>query len=447
MNDKLSILQVVHGFPPREQAGAELHCFFLARELADRGHRVAAFSRRESRGVPVGAVAREEYRGIPIDRVNRPMDRLTSLVEGCFSPAVRRAFIARLAEGFQAVHFHHLYGLSADLAAAARAAGALVLFTLHDFWFLCPRGQMFDPRGGGRLCPAIDPDRCRRCTAKKRLRFALNAFTGGAGRGLFPNPARGVGRGARYLARNLHTRPVRDRLETLVGAVNQADIILSPSRFLLDLYRRHGLSPERSRWFENGMGDSWAAGLPERREPGRPIRFGFIGSFLHSKGVELLVDAYQEMPRGKGELHLHGTSPWDGGDYAAFLQARNRHEDVHFHGPFPHERLPGIMAGLDVLVVPSRWFENAPLTLDEASLARIPVIATGHGGMAEAVDRRRNGLLFTPDDPADLRRALLRFCDEPELWHRLREPAEPVKSMAEQAAKVEEMIRRGLAER
>jgi glycosyltransferase involved in cell wall biosynthesis len=432
----LRLLVVVHGYPPAEHAGAELCAHWLARALIDRGHDVRVFARTGDPNLPELSLVHEQVDGVPVTRLRTAPDRATSLRATYLDPGVRAVFERELAAAaaagrpFDAVHFHHTLGLSLDLIDAAKRAGARVLVTLHDFWHLCPRGQRFTP--WGHLCADIDFSRCSRCIAKKRAKWALNH--------LLQRPLAFLAGLPGYVVENLHVRALRRRMGEMVAQLNAADLVLSPSRFVLDEHVRHGLDASRARVFENGIDPSRLAHLPARAAPGRPLRFGCLGTFLPSKGVDLLVDAFQEMPPGDATLDLHGTSPWDGGAFARKVAASNRHQGVRFHGRFEPARLPEILASIDVLVVPSRWFENAPVTLDEAALANLPVLVANHGGMAESLARRRNGLAFSPDDPADLRAQMLRFLREPDLWARSRRPATRVRTAAEAAEELESMV-------
>ena len=436
MGEALRILQVVHGYPPLEQAGAELCCAFLSQEFQRLGHQVQVLARTGAADLGAYEFREEVVDGVPVRRLRTPTAEADSLRATYLDSTVRARFREVLRSGFDVVHFHHLFGLSADLIEEARSAGAVVVMTLHDFWYLCPRGQRFTPRN--HLCHEIQPWRCSLCIAKKRARWAFNAFR---------QRSWSLTRGFHYLRENLWRRPIEQRTSTMVAALNRAHLCLAPSRFLLEEYRRHGLDPAQSDFSENGIDVGWAAGVASRAAPSGPLRFGFLGSFLPSKGVDLLVEAFQPLPAGRASLHLHGTSLWDGGRFAARLKRRNRHPDVHFPGPFEHDRLPQILSSLDVLVVPSRWFENAPVTLDEAALARLPVVASDHGGLREIVQRRGNGVLFPPGDRQALTRTLQQLMEDPDLWQKLREPRQPVRTVAEQGAELVERYRALLAVR
>ena len=88
-------------------------------------------------------------------------------------------------------------------------------------------------------------------------------------------------------------------------------------------------------------------------------------------------------------------------------------------GPYRREELPALMAGIDWVVVPSTWWENAPLVILEAFRHKRPVICSGIGGMAELVADDVNGLHVRPSDVAALTRAMRRAAHEEGLWDRL----------------------------
>ena len=99
-----------------------------------------------------------------------------------------------------------------------------------------------------------------------------------------------------------------------------------------------------------------------------------------------------------------------------------------------HDRIPTLLASLDVIVVPSVWIENSPFVIEEAFAAGVPVVASNLGGMAELVEDGRNGLLFEAGDATGLRRVIARLLEEPGLLARLREGLPRVKSIDEDAA-------------
>ena len=61
------------------------------------------------------------------------------------------------------------------------------------------------------------------------------------------------------------------------------------------------------------------------------------------------------------------------------------------------------------------WYENSPLVIHEVFLAKIPVITSNLGGMAELVLHEKNGLLFEPGNVDDLIEKMNIFIQNPDL--------------------------------
>ena len=94
-----------------------------------------------------------------------------------------------------------------------------------------------------------------------------------------------------------------------------------------------------------------------------------------------------------------------------------------------------------LLVVPSIWQENAPLVIQEAFLAKTPVIASRIGGIPELVQDHRNGLLFEPGNPLDLYNKIRMIIDTPDYINKLKENIPAVKSIEEDSLELEKIYR------
>jgi hypothetical protein len=110
---------------------------------------------------------------------------------------------------------------------------------------------------------------------------------------------------------------------------------------------------------------------------------------------------------------------------------------VRFHGRFDNARVADVYAGIDVLLVPSLWWENSPITIHEAYLTKTPVVASGIGGMKELVRDGIDGLHVRPGDDEDLAAKMRRFLDEPDLLQRLARDLPEVKTIEDDAAATE----------
>jgi glycosyltransferase involved in cell wall biosynthesis len=102
---------------------------------------------------------------------------------------------------------------------------------------------------------------------------------------------------------------------------------------------------------------------------------------------------------------------------------------IQFKGAFVRDQLGEILGQFDIVVVPSVWYENSPLVVQEALAAKIPVIATNLGGMSVLVQHEVNGLLFERSNVQDLSSQMQRVINEPGLLGRLRAGIGAVKSI------------------
>jgi glycosyltransferase involved in cell wall biosynthesis len=101
-----------------------------------------------------------------------------------------------------------------------------------------------------------------------------------------------------------------------------------------------------------------------------------------------------------------------------------------------------VIRSIDVLVVPSRWYENSPNVIQEAFEMKRPVIVTNLGGMAEMVDHEHSGLVFKLNKVDDLSRQIQRLLHEPSLLASLRSGIPAVKRIHEEMQEVYEHYQR-----
>lgn len=246
----------------------------------------------------------------------------------------------------------------------------------------------------------------------------------------------------RFLVSDTRARRVEQvqrRLQRVLDACRQVDLFISPSPFLKDILVEFGLPAERVLVSDNGLRTDLV--MPFRRRSSEALRFGYVGTLAPHKGVHVLLEAFQGLAkhvRGRSaELRVHGNLTWFP-DYVRRLRSLAVSDPVQFLGEFDHQDTREIYAGIDVLVVPSIWWENAPLTIREAILTGTPVIASDFGGMADCVHHGKNGLLFQVGDTADLRSKMMYLLEDPVRLEELREKVIPVKTVEQDAADMEQ---------
>lgn len=406
------VLLVHRGYPPASSGGSEIYVEALARALARRGP-VTVLHPVEDEGAPDDSLHASDQAGVRVIAINRRRPRpagFEAYRDAGPADAIRRIIGEHRPD---VVHVHHLDGLSTGVVFEARRLGVPVVVTLHDFWPACPLGQLLDL--GGHLCPGPSPTRCLACVGEQvaappaaraaaRRQLRLGSWGAIAGRRV----ARATGSGAHR---------IEGRLLEMREVLAAADAVVSPSRFLRD--RMAALGFRGIEVVPNGH----AAFRPAARTgdaDGR-VRVGFIGAAIPSKGVHVLAQAFRRLDDAGTTLEIHGPFPTYHGD--AGYEDRVRRilgpNAAAIRGPFPHARVAEIFGRLDVLVVPSLWEENAPLTVEEAFASGVPVVVSDHGGLAERVRHDVDGLRFPPGDAGALTDALRRLVHEPELRARL----------------------------
>ncbi len=442
----MRLMQVVHGFPPSATGGTEIYAHDLAMELNHLfGDEVMVLAREAAPDRPELSVRFERRNGIRIAYINNTFKLCRSFEQTYRQDGVRRV-AAELMDEVQpeVVHFHHLTGLSTDLVSEASRRNVPTLFTLHDYWLLCQRGQLLDL--DYRQCAGPSPTRCVRCVGQA-AGAGPAAFHGASLLRALEHRLPGPGRLARGVASHLGglwaesasseaIRQMERRLDHVQEICSRVTRFLAPSRTVLQRFLEFGIREERITHAELGIDHSRFLGLGRQRErTTAALKIGYVGSLMASKGVHLLLEAYGNMPAGSATVHVYGDPASYHGDesYEQLITPLLRQPGVFHEGAVEHERIPSILASLDVLVVPSTWLENAPLVVREAFLAGVPVIASRLGGLTEVVKHEVNGLFFRPGDARDLQGCLQRLATEPRLLDRLRDGIPRVRTLSEDA--------------
>ena len=448
---ELHVLYVVHGFPPDTWAGTEIYTLNLAREMQRLGHRCTVLARvpapenAPSDDPPDFSVEETTFEGLRVLRLTHRLAH-ASLRESYAQPKAERAFRAVLrAERPDVVHFQHLIHTSVGLVDVARDAGLPTIVHCHDYWAICARVQLIRP--DGVRCPENMGAGCFLCVKDQHLEHVPRLKKLGRLAGplldALASGARRLG-SARSKRRWEGFADLADRQEVVVGAYAAADLRVSPSRFLRALLvDTAGFEPESFLYSENGMRTDHVEALAKRPDPAGRVRFGFVGSLVWYKGADVLLRALARLveegkDQGVAVLFFGAFDPEHDphhrelADLAAPLGDR-----VEFRGRFDNARLSEVYAEVDVLVVPSVWVENAPITIREALLTRTPTLCSDVGGMAESVRDGVDGLHFAVGDPGALAAAMRRLADEPELRARLASDPPRIKTIAENALETE----------
>ncbi len=380
----MSVLYVSHGHPTYAKGGGELAAWRLFEafrnkpEYEDSGFLAAAPSAEVfSAGCELVGISKDEWL---IKRSTSAIthDTAVNLSEG--------GQLHQALEGkkFRLIHLHHYLHVGIDLIFGLKRwfPQAKLLLTMHDYWGPCVyEGRLL--RTSGELCQGGDPTSCNACIGGNHQgEIAIRAL----------------------------------RLKRMFGVI---DHLICPSYFLKRQYLNWGVDPQTISVMENipdqkvgPINPKPASGLV----PETQLVVGYFGQINPWKGLDLIIKGLA-MARAEGadvNLQVHGPSE----------DLSNSPEGVTLAGAYSPEQLGERMAGIDLLVMGSIWYENSPMVIQEAYRYRRAVLLPNLGGMAEKVKEGCTGLLFDAGDSASLARCLVELYSNRKLLTKLTEGVE-----------------------
>ncbi|MBD9373737.1 glycosyltransferase family 4 protein [Rhizobium sp. ARZ01] len=396
MNEQLRVLVVSHAHPTVSLGGAEIASHNLHRGLNELPNVESVYLARVGHPVPRHAASALMSLRLADDEVLFHTDDYDHFfLSNGDTQAISRDLL-RLARDLRphVVHFHHVLGLGLEALYALREAlpHAAMLVTFHEYLSICHNHGQMVKRPSGQLCETASPTACHGC---------------------FPDiPV------SRFLKRELLAR----------GMLGLADAFVSPSQFLADRYAKWGIEEQKLSVIENGIAVEAAA--PARELQGskpRRNRFAYFGQMTPFKGVDVLIDAVARIPKeiwGEDScLMIFGGNlerqPIEFQERMKKLIA-DAGRRVRFYGAYQNADMPRLMRSVDWVVLPSVWWENSPVVIQEALLHGRPMICSDIGGMAEKVRDGKDGLHFRAGSSQDLADRIVEVLGDTRSWDRLR---------------------------
>jgi glycosyltransferase involved in cell wall biosynthesis len=380
----LRILICSSFFPPYYLGGAELIAYKQAKILQQMGHDVRVFSGRlGGRWFRTHRVTRENG-PFHITRVSLSAHDISGTSWDFNSPDIRREF-GRTLDNFRpdVVHFHNIVGLSLGMIDECYRRRIPTVMTLHDYWGICFKNTLL--KNSGNIC-------------KQGGLACLDCREMLAGRLPLPSPVR-----------NAH----------ILFALRQVDRLIAPSRYLAAQYAANGIPNDRITVIHNGIdAENFAPGQRSQAK----LTLGFIGHLGKHKGLDVLLHALTLIDAGAVRLLVAGAGE-DAERLQTFCHERGLDPYVTFCGRVENRRIATLYRQIDVLVVPSVWPENSPVTITEAMASGIPVIASDVGGIGELVEDGATGYLIPLHDSLAIAERIGRFLARPELLKTMGERA------------------------
>lgn len=378
--DGRRVLVVSHAHPKLGSGGAPMAAYELYRRLRAQPETAAWFLAAANGRAPgrIGARFSQAFGAGEYLYAGGPFDFFTFANR---DPGFPDAFAELLRElQPDTVHFHHYVcvGVDAFLIARRTLPDARLVLTLHEFLAICAHYGQMVTTNDLRPCEEASLIACARCFPEHGTRD--------------------------FFLRQQYIRRFFDLI----------DAFIAPSRFVADRYVAWGVPAEKMHVIENPLTFTADAGatVAEREllsagdDGVAPLRIGYFGQLAPFKGTRVLFDAARRLhERGVPVVFdVHGDYSNHEQEFQTEFQQRltEAPPNLHYRGPYDPTQVLGLMRRVDAVLVPSVWWENSPVVIQEALAARRPVLCSNIGGMAEKVRDGLDGYHFPAGDAESL---------------------------------------------
>jgi glycosyltransferase involved in cell wall biosynthesis len=330
--------------------------------LAERGHEIDLFT-------------------VSNDSIKSVVDKFRAAASATYRSDARRMLAGRLqAYRPDLVHVHNFFPLlSPSVYDACADAGVPVVQTLHNFRIVCANAGL-----------VRDNKICDLCVAGSAYLWATRYRC-----------YRGSLLGSLALAHMIETHRRRGTWNHKVGRV------ICLSRYALGQFTRSGISEAQLRVVPNFSFDHFGAGPRPRATPPSAL---YVGRMTETKGVKVLVEAWEAMPF---RLDLVGD-----GDLAPWIAARGA-PNIRLRGYLSGQTLLDAYRDASLLIAPSLVSEGSPLSVIEAMSAALPILVSGVPPLGEYVEDGVNGRIWQDLNAAGLHRVARDLLSQPETLSRM----------------------------
>lgn len=365
-------------------AGSEVYSQSICNELSKQ-HKISVFTREENPYSPDFAIRHEKANdNLDFYFVNNPQGKdgyRHKQMDDNFSELVKQL-------NPDIAHIGHVNHLSTGLIDELNKLNIPIVYTLHDFWLMCPRGQ-FLTRSIGKennfqLCEKQEDKKC--ATDCYKVYFS----------GREESEQKDIENWSSWI----HQRMIETK-----SIINKVDLFIAPSQYLRNRFINEFSVPEsKIIYLDYGFPTEYLTQTEKSKEKTN-FTFGYIGTLIPAKGVNDLIEAFKQIEE-PATLKIYGRENGQSTKALKLLASTSKNK-IEFAGEYINHNLADeVFSKVDCIVVPSIWGENSPLVIHEAQSCKIPVITADFGGMKEYVQHKVNGLLFEHRNTSSLQEQL-----------------------------------------
>lgn len=383
----MKILFVVHQFFPKWYTGTERLVLNLAKQMQRMGHCVEVltygiqddenFSNQDNM-----MCKRFKFQGVSVISI-RHLNVPESLSFDIFDESIRvilNKIITK--EKYDIMHVVHpmRHGYAIKVA---HSISLPIVLTLTDFWLLCPKFILVTSKG--ELCKG----------SEDYLKCIENCY-------------------GSFFKNKLHNRikEVQDILRTV-------DCVVSGTNFLIKMFELNNFS-SNIKLIRFGTDYNNVRSNLKKYSENSEITIGFLSTLIPHKGAAILIDAFNKINLKNIRLKIYGHYFGEKEYYETIKKMVNNNKKVEFYGEYKYEELPDIFNEIDIVVVPSLWWENSPLILLGALAHNVPAIVSNLDGMTEIIKDGENGFSFDVGNVESLAKVLQKISNDPTILNELK---------------------------
>lgn len=414
----MRIILGVHQFFPNFYTGTERYVLNLAKQFQRMGHyvKVLTYALDDHMGFRNGNSANilskeYSYEGVPVVAIRHKdqRDHLTFILDLADKDIYSEAKEILTKDNFDIYHCAHPIRI-APVIKAASDSGIKTVLMVTDYWLMCPLAIML--RADNSLCDS--PDYGRNC-----LKYCLT---------------------------NIGDGRMQERVSNSQNLLKCCDILLSPSQFLIGLFNHAGFI-QADRFILSRHGFDYSGKKRYLfKEPGELITFGYIGTVQYHKGIHIMVEGFKKANSQNIRLQIWGGCFHEVEYQKSVMKMAGGNPRIEFKGPYNFNDIERILEDIDVVIVPSIWYENAPLTIMSSLAYDIPVITSDIGGMSEAIKDGQDGYTFKVGDSSDLSNKIDLIARNPEILLTLKRKIQYPIRIEEEAFNTELVYKRLLSQ-
>lgn len=339
------------------RGGCENYMLFLGEQLKKLGHEIEYFGMYDEKNI-VGNSAKKYTQNM--DFHSKGLERFLYPFKIVYSFEAKRKII-QVIDSFKPdiIHMNNInFQLTPSVIYGAKKRGVPVVQTVHDYQMICPNHLLynFDKNEICEKCITGSYGNCikNKCIHNSKVKSIIGA--------------------------------IEAKVYALLGTYKKVDLFISPSYFLEEkLLMAKKLYQGKTKTIHNFINKNKFTCNEEAGED----YLAFAGRLSKEKGVEYLSKVAKLLP--EYTFMVAG----DGPDKDVLKGIEN----VKLVGFLSGEELVRFMGKAKMLLVPSIWYENCPLSILEAQCMGVPVVTMNNGGMAELVKDGVTGILVDEPTP------------------------------------------------